>query len=147
MMRPHTLFKQKLELVSPFRFFLWILALSFGIICSQDSAFSDEKLYNVKGKRDPFTPLVGSSTRPSAGGLLGVESIDEIVIEGIVVDADPKNTIVIVNGSVMKEGEELGNVKVLKIDPNGAMFAINGIEDYKQLYQEDKPKGPGEKNS
>lgn len=115
--------------------FLWILLLSFGMICSVEAEPPDaETLYNSHGKRDPFLPLVTLTTKESSG-LLGVESIDEIVVEGIVYD--PKNgSIVIVNGSVLKEGEDIGNVKVLEIKPNGATFSVNGMEGFKAMYEE-----------
>ena len=91
-------------------------------------------MYDAHSKRDPFVPLVTLSTKVSSG-LLGVESIDEIVVEGVVYDAN-KGSIVIANGSVLKEGEEFGNVKVVAIKPNGAVFSINGAQDFKPLYQQ-----------
>ena len=98
-----------------------------------------EDLYNARGKRDPFVPLVTMSSRPTAAGLIGVESIDEIKVEGIIYD--PENgSFVIVNGSVMKEGEEQGTVKVLKIEAGGAYFSINGLEGFKTQYPSEQPK-------
>ena len=120
-------------------FFFWILSLSFGMIRGVDAATSgDETLYNAHGKRDPFVPLITLTTREAAG-LLGVENIDEIIIEGIVYD--PKHgSVVIVNGSVLKEGEGLGNVKVIHIKPEGATLSVNGVEGFKTLYQEEVKK-------
>ena len=100
---------------------------------------AEENLYTAKGKRDPFVQLVTTGARPSAGGLLSVESIEEITVEGIVY-AGHKDSIVVANGSVMKEGDEVGNVKVLEIKPDGAVFAVNGVESYKPLYQEETKK-------
>ena len=137
---------QNSGIVSLFYSFLWISAVAFGMIYAPSDAQAAEKLYNVKGKRDPFVQLVGSSTHAAAGGLLGVETLEEIVIEGIMADADPKNSIVVVNGSVLKEGQEAGTVKVLKIDPKGVLFSVNGIEGYRPLYEETK-KATGEKNN
>ena len=114
----------------------WLFVLTFVMILSLKDAFCEEKLYNSKGKRDPFVPLIASGSKASAGGLLGVESADDLLVEGIVMDADPKNSIAVVNGSVMKEGEEIGAVKLLKIDAGGITVSVNGIEDYKALYQE-----------
>ncbi len=120
-------------------FFFWILSLSFGMIRGVAAAASgDETLYNAHGKRDPFVPLITLTTREAAG-LLGVENIDEIVVEGIVYD--PKHgSVVIVNGSVLKEGEDLGNVKVIHIKPEGATLSVNGVEGFKTLYQEEVKK-------
>ena len=94
--------------------------------------------YDAHNKRDPFAPLV-TLTMKEAAGLLAVESIDDISIEGVVYD--PKNgSIVIVNGSVLKEGEESGQVKVVKIKPNGVVFSVNGFEGFKPTYQDNSSK-------
>ena len=129
-------FNQKLPCFSHFRFFLWLFGASFGIVFLQ-SAAAEESLYSAKGKRDPFVQLVTTSARQAAGGLLSVESIEEITVEGIVY-AGHKDSIVVANGSVMKEGDEVGNVKVLEVKPDGAVFSVNGVEAYKPLYQEEK---------
>ena len=120
--------------------FLWILSWSFGIIVLfQGTAFSQEiELYHAKNKRDPFVPLVALTTKTSLGGLLSVESIDDIRVEGVVVDADPRQSIVVVNGSVLKTGEEAGSVKVLAIRGDGAEFSVNGMEAFKPLYQDER---------
>lgn len=99
---------------------------------------AEESLYTAKGKRDPFVQLVTTGARPSAGGLLSVESAEEITVEGVVYAG--KESIVVANGSVMKAGEEVGNVKVLEIRPEGAVFSVNGVEAYKPLYQQEEKK-------
>ena len=131
------LFNQKLQRFSPFRFFLWLFLASFGIIqVFVSPCAAEESLYTAKGKRDPFIQLVTTNARQAAGGLLSVESAEEITVEGIVY-AGHKDSIVVANGSVMKEGDEVGNVKVLEIKPEGAVFSVNGVEAYKPLYQEE----------
>ena len=50
------------------------------------SAAAPEDLYNARGKRDPFVPLVTKETRQTASGLVGVENVEEISIEGIIYD-------------------------------------------------------------
>ncbi len=130
------LFHKLLNVTGQICFFLWILSASFGMICDVEAATSGEdSLYHSHGKRDPFVPLITMTSREAAG-LLGVENIDDIIIEGIVYD--PKHgSVAIVNGSVLQEGETLGNVKVIEIKPSGAMFSVNGIEGFKTMYQED----------
>ena len=98
---------------------------------------AEEGLYNPHGKRDPFVSLVTTATRVSSG-LVSVENIEELNVEGIVYD--PKGSIIVVNGTVLKEGEELGAVKVLKIREDGALFSINGVESFKPLYEDSKKK-------
>ena len=120
------------------RAFLWILSFAFGIIMSGGaSAAEGTGLYHAQHKRDPFVPLVGNTTRRSAAGLLGVENIDEIQIEGVMLDADPRESVVVVNGSMLKTGEEVGGVKVLAIRQEGAQFSVNGVEGFKPLYQDE----------
>jgi hypothetical protein len=38
---------------------------------------------------------------------------------------------------VLKEDDEVGNVKVVKINPDSVLFSVNGIEGLKALYQEE----------
>jgi hypothetical protein len=112
---------------------MWIFLAAFAIIFSASCVSAEPISYVAKGKRDPFVQLVASS-KQAAGGLLGVESIDEIVVEGIMIDADPGNSVVVANGSVLKEGEEVGDVKLVKIQADGAVFSVNGMEGFKALY-------------
>ena len=122
------------------RFFFWLLSGAFGMIFSfRTVAAAPEDLYDAHVKRDPFVPLVTQNSRQVASGLIGVETLDEITIQGIVYD--PKNgSMVIANNSVLKEGEEQGAVKVLKIESGGALFSVNGIEGFKAQYQSEQPK-------
>ena len=116
--------------------FLWIVMLASGMILPNVGAeAAEEGLYNSRGKRDPFVPLVTTATRVSSG-LVSVENIEELNVEGVVYD--PAGSIVVINGTVLKEGEELGVVKVLKIKPDGALFSVNGVETFKPLYEDTK---------
>lgn len=123
------------------RFFLWIVWLAFGII-SNDREVRAEAAYDPHGKRDPFTPLVTMTSKESSG-LLGAESPDELTIEGIVYDPK-KGSVIVVNGSVLKEGEEVGKMKVVKIRPDGALILFNGSEVYKSMYEERREGQQGE---
>lgn len=113
---------------------MWILSPAFGIIMSV-SAHAEGPAYESHEKRDPFTPLVTSSSRQSPG-LMGIERIDDLTVEGVVYD--PRGSVVILNGAVLKEGEELGGVKIVKIEKNGVRLLLNGAETFKSLYQDDK---------
>ena len=115
--------------------FLWILLSAFGII-TPGLGFADEAaLYKAQNKRDPFVPLVAMTTRPVSSGLVGVESLEDVQIEGVVMDADSRQSVVVVNGTMMRSGDEIGSVKVLEIRPDGARFSVNGAEAFKPLYQ------------
>ena len=115
--------------------FLWILPAAFGMISAVSADAAEENLYSSHGKRDPFFPLVSQARRESAG-LLGVQNVEDLEVQGVVYD--PKNgSVVIVNGSVLREGEEMGSVKILKVTPEGAEFLVNGVEAFKPVYQEE----------
>ncbi len=117
------------------KLFLWILSYFFVMIFPVNRAYSNqESLYNPQGKRDPFLPLISQSSRV-VSGLLGVETLEEIVIEGVVYDPG-KGSIVVANGAVLKEGETLGSVTVLKVRPDGAFVSVNGSEGFRKVYQE-----------
>ena len=119
-----------------FSMFLWILFFTFGTIIVDIARADERNLYQAQNKRDPFVPLVSLTMKAAASGLVGVESLEDVQVEGVVMDADPKKSVVVVNGSVMKLGDEVGSVKVLEIRPEGARFSVNGAEGYKRLYQD-----------
>lgn len=120
-----------------FRFFLWNFLLTFGMICLAGPLFADEKsTYNARGKRDPFIPLVTLTMKSSSSNLLGIDNIEDLTVEGVVYDPQ-HGSVVIVNGAVLKEGEELGGVKILKVESKGVRFSINGVEGFREIYQEE----------
>lgn len=123
--------------------FMWTLISAFGIIiCESDVRAGEDIFYNAHGRRDPFIPLVTQAARTSSG-LAGVETAEEVTIEGVVYDPE-HGSVVVINGSVLKEGEESGSVKVLRIRSDGAWFLINGAQVFKPMYQSETQK---EKNA
>jgi hypothetical protein len=91
--------------------------------------------YDASGKRDPFVPLV-TGDREAVRGLYGVETLDDLTIEGIVFDA-AHGSIAIVNGEIVREGETRANLKIVKIQSNGVLFEINEIEQFKSFGSDD----------
>ncbi len=128
-------FSARLSLSHHFRFFFWILSPAFGMIFAVCAAASDPPLYEARGHRDPFVQLV-SVNSTQAAGLIGIDNVAEVTVEGVVYDPG-KGSIVIANGLVLKEGEGLGSVKVVKIKPDGVVFSVNGIESFKPMHKED----------
>jgi hypothetical protein len=117
------------------KFFLWILSGVFVMIFSVPGFAADEIAYDPHGHRDPFAALVTLTSKESSG-LMGIESVDEVLIEGVVYD--PKNgSIIVINGSVLKEGDEVSGVKVIQIKPDGALLSLNGVEGFKPMHQDD----------
>lgn len=117
-------------------FLIWINLLAFGIIFSSTAALAESSAaYDAHGRRDPFMPLV-SGHAPEASGLMGVESIDDAVIEGVVYD--PRSTsVAIINGTLVKEGETVGSVTVVKVRSDGAVLSVNGSEAFKPMFSND----------
>jgi len=97
--------------------------------------FSEEEfVYNDNEKRDPFVPLITDSVRFGAG-LVGIGSIDDITLEGIVWDPVGES-LVILNGMILKEYEQVNNIKIVSIESKKItisidknVFTINLIKD------------------
>ena len=119
------------------------LTLALCIVFSLGNALSEEAtafVYDSKGKRDPFIPLVKGTAR-SHTGLDNIESVDELVLEGILWDKSG-GSIAILNGVVLKEGDKVKNIQLLEIAPKGVFLLVDG-EKY-NLTLEESGKG-GEK--
>ena len=80
--------------------------------------------YNSKSKRDPFVPLI-SESGGYASDAYEASAIEDIRLEGIVWD-DAKGSIAIINGEIVKEGDSLGAIKILKINRDSVIFDANG---------------------
>ena len=82
--------------------------------------------YETNNRRDPFVPLVleGGAYASDAYGISG---ITDIRLEGIVWD-DKKASIAIVNGEIVEEGQEIGSVKVLRIERDAVVFEVEQEE-------------------
>jgi hypothetical protein len=91
------------------------------------SLFAEETfIYDAKGKRDPFVSLAlkdGSYISDA----YGIKGVNDIRLEGIVWDRI-KGSIAIVNGEIVKEGEEIGSLKLLKIEEKAVVFDVDGNE-------------------
>jgi len=82
-----------------------------------------EFVYDSKGRRDPFIPLVTPQ-----GRLLQLEAKDDtnvLTVEGIIYDKYDLS-YAIVNGEVFKVGDKVGDFLVLKIKKNKVIFIKDG---------------------
>ena len=118
--------KRKIMTVS---IFLWMNLAIFSIVSSAET-------YDASARRDPFTPLV-SDEKEAVRGLVGVETLDDLTIEGIVFDA-AQGSVAIVNGEIIHEGDVRDNLKVIKIQSNGILFEINEIRQFKPFGHDEK---------
>ena len=122
--------------------FFWIFLTNLSNMLPMTIARAEmakEVKYDAKGKRDPFVPLVYKLTEVS--GLIGVTSVDDIRLEGVVVDVK-NGSIAVANGVVLKEGETRDGVKVLQIKEDGVSFDIKGNVQFKPF----SPESPAEVN-
>lgn len=97
---------------------LWLTRLS--------NIFAQENfVYDAKGKRNPFIPLVTSDGRllkldkEERGGNEGLS------IEGVIYDKGGRS-FAIVNGSVVGVGDSVDDYQVLKIEENKVVFIKEG---------------------
>ena len=108
------------------------LALSFG-----SALFAEELTYASKGKRDPFVPLVGSGAVYQVKEISDITSIEDVSLEGIVYDGKGKS-LVIMNGLILKEGDQAGAVIVDKIEPKKVILRVEDNVYEKVLTEEEK---------
>lgn len=122
--------------------FLWILLVCFSIL-SPCSAVGEERIvgYDSRGKRDPMVSLLKGEKKADYYGFQGVEDIEDIRIEGVVVDPQ-KGSYVIANGVVLAQNEEEGNVRVLEIQENGVLFQIGTKKQFKPFEEKEIQEKP-----
>lgn len=99
-----------------------VLITAIGSVFAQEGKF----IYNANDRRDPFIPLV-SKDGAYVSDAYGIRGIKDIRLEGIVWDNE-KGSIAIINGEIIREGDELGSLKVLKIEENAVVFDADGNE-------------------
>lgn len=90
-------------------------------------------IYDAKGKRDPFIPLVGEKRQTV--GIEEILSIEDVSLEGVAVGPNGR-MIVILNGVMLKEGEKAGGLEIKKISRE----KVTVIKDGKK-YELNLPEG------
>ena len=106
------------------------VSLLVAVVCIfVSSASADGKeggsIYDSKGRRDPFTPLITGSGRGYTG-LRDVETLDDIILEGILWDGEG-NSIAVLNGEIIKEDDVISNIGILEILPGSVLLEIDGV--------------------
>lgn len=81
--------------------------------------------YESKGKRDPFVPLIGQDKVNRLGGLEGIISVNDVLLEGIAIGPSGKN-IAILNGQMVKEKDKFGLLQIKKISKKTVELSIDG---------------------
>jgi hypothetical protein len=86
-------------------------------------SFAEDFTYNSRGKRDPFVPLVGAGAASQVKEVVDITSIEDVALEGIVYDSK-QVSIAIINGIILKEGDQAGILMVEKIEPQKVILRI-----------------------
>lgn len=90
--------------------------------------------YDSHGRRDPFVPLVGVERSGAKGGVKGITSIDDVVLQGVIMGSDGKNRAII-NGEILKEGDKIDRLSVMSIENNTVKVKIEEDEYEIKLYK------------
>ena len=107
-----------------FKIFWGILLFSALCLAFLTYCFAEEEfLYDAKGKRDPFIPLVTPD-----GRLLKLEQeegVAGLLLEGIIYDKHG-TSCAIVNSEIVRIGDKVGEFQVLKIEEKKVTFIKEG---------------------
>lgn len=99
---------------------LWFCALHL-VICA--NLFAQRQfIYEEKGKRNPFIPLVTSDGRILS---LDQEAQSELRLEGIIYDKI-SGSYAIVNQAIVRVGDWVGDYQIFKIEESKVIFLKNG---------------------
>jgi hypothetical protein len=96
-----------------------IYHLPFTIYCLAQEQF----VYDAKGRRNPFIPLVTADGRFLA--LDKTEEKDDLSIEGIIYDKEGRS-FAIINGTVVGVSDKVAGYQVLKIEENKVFLIKDG---------------------
>jgi len=110
----------------------------FSVLCSflyaQEHA-QEQFVYDSKGKRNPFIPLVAPD-----GRLLKFDENEKesgnLALEGIIYDKSGQS-YAIVNAQIVRIGDEVGGYQVLKIEKNKVIFVKDGQPKEVELKEEE----------
>lgn len=104
-------------------------------ICLGAMVFAEENfIYDSKGKRDPFMPLVTSQ-----GYIVNVEEelfASDMNLEGIIYDAQG-HSLAIINGKVVKVGDNIGSYTILEINQSTVILAKEAEKYILELKKEE----------
>ena len=84
-----------------------------------------EFVYDAKGKRNPFIPLVTPEGRLLKLDKQEATSVEGITVEGIIYDKFGRS-FAIVNTNVVGIGDSVGDYQILKIQENKVVFIKDG---------------------
>lgn len=88
-----------------------VVLLIFSVV---SAVLAEQYTYKYEGKRDPFIPLISP-----AGFLINLEPENNATLrlEGVMYDPEG-NSMAIINGELVRVGENVGDAVVSSIEPN-----------------------------
>ena len=106
--------------------FFGILAILLAVFCSPQFSAADELkvsfIYNDSGLRDPFIPASFTTSEPEPDKDENILSNMNFKLEGIM--WDPVDPYVIINDEILRVGDELDGVTILKIEKESVTFGV-----------------------
>lgn len=110
---------------SSIRLAVLVFIFTSTFICQQAGA-EMPFIYKSGGRKDPFVPLVSNDGKLMV--TYGViNSIDDVVLEGIIYD--PKaESIAVLNGLILKENDQVGSIKIKKIEKDWVILIYEDKE-------------------
>lgn len=109
------------------------IVLVLVLTCSASGSFAAVE-YNSAGRRDPFVPLVGVSRVGGGGGVDMILTIEDVSLQGIIMDPDGTRSI-IMNGEIVKEGQQIGQLIVEDVGNNLVKIKIGEERHTIKLYE------------
>ena len=113
------------------RFFIFLFFIFTAVTFAQG-----EFVYDAKGKRNPFIPLVTPEGRLLKLDKPEATSVEGLAVEGIIYDKFGRS-FAIVNTNVVGIGDTVGDYQVLKIQENKVIFIKDGEPLEVELTKED----------
>jgi len=104
----------------------WVCSSAFCQSEVEPAGNADNHIYDAKGKRNPFIPLVTPEGRLLRLDKEVAASADGLLIEGIIYDKFGRS-FAIVNTLVVGIGDMVGDYQVLKIQEDKVIFIKDGV--------------------
>ena len=107
----------------------FIIAFVLAGVIAGDSAKAEEFVYKKKD-RDPFWPLVTEDGKLVEG--FDLMTLENVYLEGIVWDPEG-DSVVMVNGMVLRKGDRIGAFEIQKIEKNRVTLRSGDEQQYLNL--------------
>ena len=106
------------------------------IILFRGLCFGEDKfIYPTDSDRDPFEALINSD------GVINiriVRQLGDLELNGIIYSQTSQERVVIINNTMLKEGESIGTYKIEEISPSQVVLDRNGKKMILKIEKEGK---------